>query len=59
MRYFIGSAIISFMVLFVLVLMLVAMGIPAPDDIGRYLGGAWLVLTLALLPFAKKIIRVE
>ncbi len=57
MKYIIGSLIISFGLLFLIVVILNAMGITAPDNSLQYLGIAWAVLGLLLYPFAKKIIR--
>ncbi len=57
MKYIIGALIISFGLLFLIVVVLNAMGIRAPDNSLQYMGIAWAVLALLLYPVAKKIIR--
>ena len=57
-KYMIGSLIISFGFLLVLVVLVRAMGIEAPTDIMLYLGIAWLVLAILSLPLAKRLVRV-
>ena len=57
-KYMIGSLIISFGFLLVLVVLVRAMGIEAPRDIMLYLGIAWLVLAILSLPLAKRLVRV-
>ena len=57
-KYMIGSLIISFGFLLVLVVLVRAMGIEAPKDIMLYLGIAWLVLAILSLPLAKRLVRV-
>lgn len=57
MKFIIGSLIISFGVLLILVIVLNAMGVKAPDDVTKYLGLAWVGLAVALYPLARRIIR--
>ena len=57
-KYMIGSLIISFGFLLVLVVLVRAMGIEAPKDIMLYLGIAWLVLAILSLALAKRLVRV-
>lgn len=59
MRYIIGSFIISFGILFVLILVLNAAGVKAPKGSMEYLGIAWLVLAIISYPIARKIMRDE
>lgn len=57
MKYIIGSLIISFAILFVVMIVVMAMGIQAPDDLMQNLGWAWLILAVVTYPLARKIIR--
>ncbi|MEM7359917.1 MAG: hypothetical protein AAF431_12525 [Pseudomonadota bacterium] len=57
MKYIGGSLIISFGVLLVLVIVMNAMQIKAPDDVMTYLGIAWAVLAIVMYPLARKIVR--
>lgn len=57
MKYIFGSLIISFGVLLVLVIVLNAMQIKAPEDVMTYLGIAWAVLAVVMYPLARKIVR--
>ena len=57
-KYAIGSLIISFGVLLVLVVLLRSLQLDAPEDIMLYLGMAWLVLAIIAYPLAMKIMRV-
>jgi len=57
MKYIVGSFIISFGILFVTIVVLNAMNIKAPDDIGTYLAIAWVVVAIVSYPLAKKVIR--
>ena len=56
-KYMIGSLIISFGFLLVLVVLVRAMGIEAPEDVMLYLGIAWLVLAILAFPLAMRIVR--
>ena len=56
-RYFVGSLIISFGVLLVIVILSRALQIEPPKDILIYLAVAWLSLAIALMPIAKKVMR--
>ena len=57
MKYIIGSLIISFGVLFVAIIVLMSMGVKAPEGVMGYLGLAWVLLAIVTYPLAKKIIR--
>ncbi len=57
MKYIIGSFIISFGILLVLVLILGSLKVKAPDNIMTYLGLAWVVLAIFAYPLARKIVR--
>lgn len=57
MKNIIGSFIISFGILLVLVFFLGALKIKAPDDIMTYLGIAWVVLAIMVYPLARRIVR--
>ena len=57
MKYIVGSLIISFGVVLIIVLMLSALQMKTPDKIMEYLGVAWLVLAIVMYPLARKIIR--
>ena len=57
-KYIAGSLILSFGVLFVLVILLRSLQIEAPKDSALYLGSAWILLAIVIYPFAKKIVRV-
>ena len=57
MKYIVGSLIISFGALLVIVVVLNSMQIKAPANALEYLGIAWGVLALVLYPVARKIIR--
>ena len=57
MKYIIGSFIISFGILLILVFILGSLKIEAPDNIMTYLGIAWVVLAIFAYPLARKIIR--
>jgi hypothetical protein len=58
LKYMAGSLIISFGILFVLIILLRSLQIQAPNDIFTYLGLAWVGLAIILYPVAKKFIRV-
>jgi len=58
-KYFLGSLIISFGILIVLLIVSRSVGITMPDDILYYLLLAWVSLSVLIFPFAKKIVRVE
>ena len=57
MKYIIGSLIISFGILFVALILLRSLHVQIEGNMMQYLGIAWLVLTIAVYPFAKKWIR--
>jgi len=57
MKYVIGSLILSFGVMLVVVVMLAALQMETPDKLMEYLGIAWLVLAIFMYPVAKKIVR--
>jgi len=57
-KYMAGSFIISFGILFVIVLMLISLQVKAPDNVVAYLAGAWVLLSLAMYPLAKRIVRL-
>jgi len=59
MKYIIGSLIISFGIVFVVVVVFISLTEKAPEGIMKYLGLAWAVLAIVTYPFAKKIIRDE
>lgn len=59
LKYFSGSLIISFGILMVIAMLVRSIGIDLPDGISRYLLLIWVSLAILLIPFAKKIIRVE
>ncbi|GJM08374.1 MAG: hypothetical protein DHS20C11_06500 [Lysobacteraceae bacterium] len=59
LKYFAGSLIISFGILMVIVFIAVSFGVDAPQEILRYLLLTWVLLAICIMPFAKKIIRVE
>lgn len=58
LKYITGSLIISFGILFVLIILSRSLQIQAPKDIFTYLGLAWAGLAIVLYPLAKRIIRV-
>lgn len=43
----------------VIVFIAVSFGVDAPQEILRYLLLTWVLLAICIMPFAKKIIRVE
>ncbi len=57
MKYIVGSLIISFGILFVVVIVLISLGVQAPESAMQYLGLVWALLAMATYPFAKKLIR--
>ena len=57
MKYIIGSFIISFGILFVIVTVMAAVQIKAPANVLMYLGGAWVVLSALCYPLARKLVR--
>ena len=59
MKYILGSLIISFGVLLVVVIVMMSMNIKPTGDVLKYLGIAWLVLAVLAYPIAKKIVRVD
>ena len=59
MRYITGSIIISFGILFVVIVVLNAAGVKAPKDVMQYLGIAWVVLAIISYPIARKIMSDE
>ncbi|WP_290580505.1 hypothetical protein [Ketobacter sp.] len=57
MKYIIGSLIISFGIIFVVMVISMAVHFKAPDNALAYLGGTWLVLGILCYPLARKWIR--
>ena len=57
MKYIIGSLIISFGILLIVVLVLGSLKVEAPENIMTYLGIAWVVLAIIAYPLARKIVR--
>ena len=57
MKYIIGSFIISFGILFVIVVALISLKVEAPENVMQYLGIAWVLLAICTYPLAKKIVR--
>ena len=59
LKYCVGSLIISFGVLLVIAIIMRGIGIQIPDEVSRYSLLIWVSLAVLILPWAKKIIRVE
>ncbi|MBT8142006.1 MAG: hypothetical protein HKN88_03455 [Gammaproteobacteria bacterium] len=59
LKYFAGSLIISFGILLVVAVVVAAGEIKMPDNTGDYLLYIWIGIAIVIMPFAKKIIRVE
>ena len=57
MKYVFGSLIISFGIIFLIVALLNAIQVKAPENIMEYLGLAWFLLAIVMYPLAKKIVR--
>jgi hypothetical protein len=57
MKYIIGSLIISFGILLVIVIVSMSLLIKGPENILTYLGLAWIVLAILTYPLARKIVR--
>lgn len=57
MKYIIGSFIMSFGFLLILVFVLGSFNVKAPDNVMIYLGIAWIVLAILAYPLARKIVR--
>ena len=57
MKYIVGSLIISFGIIFFLMILLASLQVKAPEGSMKYLGAAWLVLAAAMYPVAKRLIR--
>ena len=57
MKYIFGALIISFGILFVMVVLLVSLNIPLTENVMNYLGIAWIVIAIIVYPFAKKVVR--
>lgn len=57
MKYVIGSLIISFGIILIALMVLMAAGVKAPENIMKYLGLTWGFLAIATYPLARKIIR--
>ena len=57
MKYIIGSFIISFGMIFVVIVILLSLQIKAPDNVLEYLLGAWIVLSILCYPLARKWVR--
>jgi len=54
----VGSFIISFGALLVVILMVRSLQIEAPDNVMLYLAGGWVLLAIVMYPLAKRIVRV-
>ena len=57
MKYVAGSLIISFGIIFVMIVILMALQVKAPENVMKYLGGAWLFLAIVTYPLAKRLVR--
>jgi len=57
MKYIIGSLIISFGILLVGIIVMMAINIRAPENGLQYFGIAWITLAVVVYPFSKKIVR--
>jgi hypothetical protein len=57
MRFLIGAVVISFGLLFLVMVVLNAMGIKSPSDSPAHFGLVWLVLAVVCYPLARKIMR--
>ncbi len=55
-KHIIGSFIISFGILLVVVLVLGSLKVKTPDNIMDYLGIAWVVLAIIAYPLSRKIV---
>ncbi len=58
LKYFSGSLIISFGILLVIAILLMAIQVELPEYAARYLLIIWVSLAIVISPFTKKIIRV-
>tara|TARA_R110002074_G_scaffold141483_3_gene287920 strand:+ start:15 stop:194 length:180 start_codon:yes stop_codon:yes gene_type:complete len=59
MKYILGSLVISFGIMFVVVVLLISINLTLTEDILKYLALAWGLLAVAVYPLSKKIIRHE
>jgi len=57
MKYIIGSLIISFGILLVLVIVSISANMKAPENVVTYFLIAWGLLAILIYPLAKKIIH--
>ena len=57
MKFAFGSLIISFGIIFVVVVLLISVDMKLTNSMLKYLGIAWIVLAIATYPLAKKLIR--
>jgi hypothetical protein len=57
MKYILGSLIISFGLLLVAIVVMMAMNIQAPDGGLKMIGLAWLGLAIVCYPLARKLVR--
>jgi len=57
MKYIVGSLILSFGLLLIIVVMVAATEMNPPEKTMEYLGIAWLVLAIVMYPVARKIVR--
>ena len=57
MKYILGSIIISFGFILVAVILMISLSVQMTETSMKYLGLAWLVLTIVLYPLAKKMVR--
>ena len=57
MKYILGSLIISFGIILIILVILSLLQIKAPENIMEYLGLAWFLLAIVTYPLARKIVR--
>ena len=57
MKYILGSLIISFGILLVVVILLMSLNLKVPEGGAKYLLLAWGVLAIFTYPLAKKVVR--
>lgn len=57
MKYIIGSLIISFGILIVGLIVMIALQVKAPSNALEYFGIAWAILAILSYPLARKLVR--
>lgn len=57
MKYVIGSLIISFGILIVGLIIMIALQVKAPSNSLEYLGIAWAILAILSYPLARRLVR--